>query len=141
MRLSEAIRLGAMIRGQAFGFFFQDGQSCAFGAALEAVGTPYGAWELAADVIRDRWPWTWARVAACPDCGESEPVRVLIAHLNNDHRWTRARIAEWVETIEKHRPSSSFLAYLRDVEGVNARSATPDSPHGGDREEGISVGV
>ena len=38
MRLSEAIRLGAMIRPKARGRFLHNGASCAQGAALEAVG-------------------------------------------------------------------------------------------------------
>lgn len=38
MKLSEAIRLGARIRPQCTsGAFFEDGASCAFGAAYEAI--------------------------------------------------------------------------------------------------------
>lgn len=28
-------------------------------------------------------------------------VGFVIAHLNNEHRWTRERIADWVESVEK----------------------------------------
>jgi len=42
MRLSEAIRLGAMIRPKARGRFLHNGASCAQGAALEAVGAACG---------------------------------------------------------------------------------------------------
>ena len=40
MRLSEAIRLGAMIRPKPRGRFSHNGASCAQGAALEAQGLP-----------------------------------------------------------------------------------------------------
>ena len=29
-----------------------------------------------------------------------ESVAATIVHLNNGHRWTRQRIAEWISTIE-----------------------------------------
>ena len=38
MQLSEAIRLGAMLRPQAYGHYFIRGGSCAMGAAYEAYG-------------------------------------------------------------------------------------------------------
>lgn len=37
-KLSEAIRVGAKLRPQCFGFLFRDGASCALGAAYEALG-------------------------------------------------------------------------------------------------------
>lgn len=41
LKLSEAIRIGARLRPQAIGVFFEDGKSCAIGAAMEAIGVPY----------------------------------------------------------------------------------------------------
>src|SRR5258706_3257598 len=41
MRLSGAIRIGARIRPQCEGSFFEDGRSCAMGAAMEGSGLPY----------------------------------------------------------------------------------------------------
>lgn len=38
MMLSEAIRLGAMLREQGTMFFFRNGKTCAVGAAAEACG-------------------------------------------------------------------------------------------------------
>ena len=40
MKLSEAIRLGAMMMPQAFRTLLTDDGACAFGAALLAVGAP-----------------------------------------------------------------------------------------------------
>lgn len=101
MQLSEAIRLGAMLRPQAFGFYFEAGKSCAFGAAAEASGTTSGAWGRADLQIRGQWPWVFTTRARCPACLEPHHVRRIVAHLNNDHRWTRERIADWVESYER----------------------------------------
>jgi len=38
MRLSDAIRLGAMLKPQAYGGFHFEGRTCAMGAALDACG-------------------------------------------------------------------------------------------------------
>lgn len=41
-------------------------------------------------------------VKDCPsrDCeGKSGPIRRMIMHLNDDHRWTRESIADWLENI------------------------------------------
>ncbi len=99
MRLSEAIRLGAMFRPQSFGFFFDAGKSCALGAALEAVGVRYGAFFKAELIIQSYWGWTSIFVQ-CPVCASRESVRTIIARLNNEHRWTREEIADWVATVE-----------------------------------------
>jgi hypothetical protein len=113
LTLSEAIRLGSMLRPKAVDFFFIDGRSCAQGAALEAVGcspvscsdggVPYRSRFI------DRWPWVSA-TASCPVCGGVAKVRSLIAHLNNtgihselhikNHGWTREQIADWIQTLE-----------------------------------------
>lgn len=94
MKLSEAIRLGSMLRPQAFGGLFVANGSCALGAAEEAAG---GRWMLL-------WLDHPSMFAPCPDCqrqikglGMDMPT---IAHLNDSHSWTRERIADWVATIE-----------------------------------------
>jgi hypothetical protein len=96
MRLSEAIRLGALLKPQGFNDYWDgDGNSCAIGAAADALGVPME--RLAALENQHK------RVLEqpCPACdrqiqyGES-----TVTHLNDDHRWTRERIADWVETIE-----------------------------------------
>jgi hypothetical protein len=36
-------------------------------------------------------------------CEQLDVVGRIIPHLNDDHRWTRERIADWVESIERER--------------------------------------
>jgi hypothetical protein len=105
MKLSEAIRLGAMLRPQqAFYVQFDEGENatCALGAAAEAAGildlsVPNGYSGKAPEAWR---PLVMTR-SACPACGlRATRVDNQIIHLNNYHRWTREQIADWVETIE-----------------------------------------
>ena len=97
MKLSEAIRLGAMLGPQAFGSLrTSDGATCAIGAAIEANG--------------HRGVQTWWNLMSpgCPvGCDASDQVfstmillSATIVHLNDDHHWTRECIADWVETVE-----------------------------------------
>jgi len=96
MRLSEAIRLGAMVRPQAFRTLLTDDGACALGAALLAVGA--GPERIAAAF--SQWPWAFAVSANCPSCRRSRRVCEVIAHLNDDHRWTREKIGAWVAGVE-----------------------------------------
>lgn len=115
MRLSEAIRLGALLRPKAIGYFFKDGASCAQGAALEATGTLYDDNPESSlfyhGMMVTRWRWIRQR-ARCPVCGLKVPVGGVIPHLNNQtggaHDWPREQIADWVETVEPadDRPSA-----------------------------------
>ena len=97
MKLSAAILLGSTLRKQCFGDSFVGGGSCAIGAAYEALG--YNKFNLP-DCCKV-WPWLDVPVE-CPVCGESEPTTAAIisVHLNDGHKWTRERIAEWVATVE-----------------------------------------
>lgn len=108
MRLSEAIRLGSLLRGQAFCEYMtvlEPVRSCALGAALEAMGVDglTGSRE-----VQRIWPWTvdvCRYVGNCPVCLELKiqhgwPVLSIITHLNDKHQWTREAIADWVEAIE-----------------------------------------
>jgi hypothetical protein len=120
MKLSEAIRLGALLRRQGFGNYFDvvpgaEG-SCAMGAALEACG--YDREQVAlrgrpTELLESLWPWAGAHETTCPIACErwaqdygmrTDAVRAVIAHLNDHHRWTRERIADWVATVEPADP-------------------------------------
>ena len=102
MKLSEAILLGAMMKPQG-GPGTGDRSApatCAYGAARDA---------MASDISIDRlWPWLLSLPidTTCPECGKSckavgrTMAYGLVPHLNNDHTWTRERIAAWVATIE-----------------------------------------
>lgn len=98
MKLSEAIRLGAMLRPQGFGSRWtgNGSKSCAFGAALDAIGhhkdqraEPTSLWPISA--LRQK----------CPECGLRERACVIGAHLNDKHLWPREHIADWFEAIER----------------------------------------
>lgn len=99
MRLSEAIRLGSVLHRQGFGSFYSilNGEkvTCAAGAAREAIGAHnFDNW--LGDVLRTEHPYR------CFECNAfiTQNLCGIIAHLNDAHRWTRERIADWVETVE-----------------------------------------
>jgi hypothetical protein len=113
MKLSEAIRLGAMMMPQAFRTLLSDDGACALGAALLAVGARP---EEAVRSALNRWPWASTVSADCPRCGRSRTVFRVVTHLNDRHRWTREQIAEWVAGIE---PTDVFWRpYWREDEGM-----------------------
>lgn len=101
MKLSEAIRLGAMLRPQAFYTAFDGHGTCAWGSAFEANGYR--------PICRtDKWCPLWCNnpwkklfeiSRQCPVCADRISSDA-IAHLNDTHKWTRECIADWVETIE-----------------------------------------
>jgi uncharacterized C2H2 Zn-finger protein len=105
MKLSDAMRLGAMLRPTQAYFVMFDmaaNATCALGAAAEAIGmldtTQPSAYCGTA-------PEEWRRVTfqrtTCPACTHvAMRVDSQIIHLNNRHRWTRERIADWVESVE-----------------------------------------
>lgn len=107
LKLSEAIRLGAMLKPQAFGkafVFVKFGElgSCALGAAEDAINGPiYEASDGGAKQLEvyERYSLNKQR-RDCPSCDRPGRLSDVIVHLNDDHQWTRERIADWVETIE-----------------------------------------
>ena len=94
MKLSEAIRLGAMLHPQCFGgYYTTDGEGRVHATcALEAAAR--------AGYRDDRT--VLLRPAHCPACGLgwTEALRAVVAHLNDHHMWTREAIADWVATYE-----------------------------------------
>ena len=101
MKLSEAIRLGSTMKPQGFGLGRSEDVACALDAAYLAQGV------AAPDSLN--WPAEWLPVCQkrvpCPVCGfrKSGPlplVSVIAICLNDTHRWTRERIADWVEVLE-----------------------------------------
>lgn len=95
MRLSEAIRLGAMLKPQAFGIYDDGVGTCALGAAAMAMGRFYPdiVFSQEFQVLIDR--------KRCHECGYvAHTGGATVAHLNDHHRWTRERIADWIEGLE-----------------------------------------
>ena len=97
---SEAIRLGSMLGPQGFGrksLRANAGTLCANDAAMAATNT------------RDIYEMPVSSVSvSCPECphGPRQPLAFIVAmHLNDMHRWTRERIADFVEKQEKLHPA------------------------------------
>lgn len=121
MKLSEAIRLGSMLKPQGFGalhsfrsrwFRRSEVASCALGAAVDAAGCPTRPISnstglptrgTAIPTVSVEVPSSWAFLLAtwaCSACYKIDRIDRLITHLNDDHRWTREQVADWVATIE-----------------------------------------
>lgn len=108
MKLSEAIRLGAMSTEPGFdGFMVAGGPRCALGAAADAIGIPAAVDDRGPGVpyseLRQRFPILNKSVAH-PFKDDSEwqwQVCDVIWTLNDAQTWTRDQAAEWVETIER----------------------------------------
>src|SRR5580704_1940415 len=99
-KLSELIRLGSMISGQAFQTMMDpDGNTCAQGAALVALGVPAEqirhlhqictAWDhpLAAETL----PFL-LKTEIDPIADEVNQVGSIIVQLNDLERWSREKI-------------------------------------------------
>lgn len=116
MRLSEAIFLGSKLIPQAFGQLYDwawdnvtmkvhKHSSCALGSAMDACG------EERLFGIEERYPWAYeAAPTPCPACSNVGSFAVgMIPHLNDTHRWSREKIADWVASIEpKEDPAPVF---------------------------------
>lgn len=108
MKLSIAIRLGAMLRPQIFGTPSDGIGTCAWGAAHEAAGLMKIDGERYYGIVQPpEWEWTMkggpiGESCVCPVCGESTYIaRVMSVHLNDTHKWTREAIADWVQQVEE----------------------------------------
>lgn len=120
LKLSEAIRLGAMLKPQGTLWLEYAGKTCALGAALDAVGElpqpmPERQQPLY-DLLYKRWPI----LSAVAEGQEQSGVCVgqAIATLNDGEGWTREQIAEWVEAIENQSQPVNQEAHLGAVETV-----------------------
>lgn len=97
MRLSEAIRLGAMLDPQVFGVTANEYGTCAIGGALKAIGVS-GQYNEALN----HWPIA-GEIVTNPVRGDMHLLFGIVRELNDEHEWTRERIADWVESIELSR--------------------------------------
>lgn len=109
MKFSMAIRLGAMLRPQGFGDLWTAKvseaqptviESCALGAAFDALGCGCDdPWRGNPPIAIAVW---LLQPATCPLCPNLPGQRQgLIVHLNDNHRWTREQIADWVQEQEQ----------------------------------------
>ena len=102
--LAEAILHGSSHRpDQAFGHYFEGRRaSCALGAAYEGMYRlpleATGVRPLGLDRLFDCLENT---LRTCPEaCKKRLALGAMILHLNDDHHWTRERIAAWVAPAE-----------------------------------------
>jgi hypothetical protein len=95
--------------------------TCALAAAAEAVGQEL----LHVHQWLPRWPFIFER-ATCPNCGlfnrVGRTVTNVIAHLNDEHHWTREQISDWVATVEL---ADERSAQPEAVDAVGQRSEIP----------------
>jgi hypothetical protein len=112
--LAAAILHGATQRPeQAFGHYFEGRRaSCALGAAYE------GFYRLPTDAegIRPRnlerlFDCLENTLRSCPEgCKKRLALAAMILHLNDDHQWTRERIAAWVAPAPDKKPEGTAPA-------------------------------
>lgn len=108
MRLSDAIRLGAMASEQGFGTIWDHGKTCALGAAYLAAGLFNRDHCVARGAASRTFPVIDVSIEQCPVYGGTvvrcfhgpKDVVNVITHLNDIHEWTREQIADWVATVE-----------------------------------------
>ena len=97
MKLSEAIRLGATLGPQTFTQWRgQNDSTCAIGAAMAAIGLKNG---LSGDVEK-RWPELRRIMVEYPTNKSRCCLFTAILFLNDNERWSREQIADWVASVE-----------------------------------------
>ena len=154
MRLSESIRLGALIRPQIIGDLASKNLpeeykgrmrygTCALGAAMEGCGERIGAIYRMNDIYMEDDVFTetkygkeWAAhlsdgidvLIPCPAGCEHyrSTIPVMIPHLNDLHGWTREKIADWAETLEKPKASVEPEPFEKTVNGSKETEKVPE---------------
>ena len=139
MKLSEAILLGSTLRPQARGclygmkrlwglFASSVPTSCALGAAYEAEGirpttmhvrqglpfrgNQHGSGQAEIYAPPTDWLPVFYLEVSCPQCERTDMLYRMIPHLNDDHRWTRVEIADFVDTIERRTQDSPQQRFI-----------------------------
>ena len=119
MKLSEAIRLGAMMRPPSV-----EWHGCALGVAARAMGCHSA---IPTHFLHTTWPWLAAKIKS-PDPSHPTYRRgdalSVIEDLNGWHRtglrWTREAIADWVATIEPQDAPVETGAACKEGDGVSS---------------------
>ena len=98
--LADFIRAGSQRGPQCFGSYFDErGGSCALGAVYEGVyHLPRTHGKLIPEHLERLFRCLDEVTKRCPheNCNKRLPLAPLIVHLNDDHRWTREQIADWL---------------------------------------------
>jgi hypothetical protein len=107
--LAEAILHGSEARPeQAFGHYFEGRRaSCALGAAYEGMyRLPQDASSIRPLHLERLFDCLEYTLRRCPEgCKKRIPLGAMILHLNDDHHWSRERIAAWVAPEPTAEPS------------------------------------
>lgn len=108
-KLSQAIREGAKLRPQITFLLFaevpeEDGAigSCAFGAALEALGRKADAMMPQSDVhvlMHEHFPGLLRQLVKHPVTGDVETLYYVVTDLNDFKHWSREQSADWLEKL------------------------------------------
>jgi len=98
--LAEFIRAGSQRGPQCFGSYFDEkGGCCALGAVYEGVyHLPRTHGKLIPDHLERLFRCLDEMTKRCPheNCNKRLPLAPMIVHLNDDHRWSREQIADWL---------------------------------------------
>jgi len=110
LTVADAIRLGSLMRKQGYGDVYTETSTCAFGAALDAIGLN-GSYHPG--LLPVAWKALFDRPATCPECGHvAQGTCGIIVHLNDYHLWTRQEIADWVETVEARADQAVEVSFV-----------------------------
>lgn len=125
MKLSEAIRLGAMLHPQTHWYREYHPSTkevcgcCALGGASLATGIDTST--SCDDHLVKTWPFIHDTFQyKHPIYGYMQNIRAIITSLNNPeglHRWTRERIADWVSTIEPQEAPTEPVTESQEIYG------------------------
>ncbi len=114
LRLSEAMRLGAMLSPQGFGTFRnRKGATCALGAVAEAIGGIEHL-RLVYPILDRRAEYPVADKAFY---GGSSLFDTIV-QLNDVHCWTRERIADWIEAEFEKPEAATPVEVVEEEAGV-----------------------
>lgn len=102
MKLWKAIVKGSKLRPQTFFALKNEFGTCALGAAIDGGGVIGNSMFT----LMEKFPL--ARILqsmpcsniGCPDPACLGNTMPIIPHLNDDHKWSREAIAEWIKTKE-----------------------------------------
>lgn len=122
MKLSQAIRLGAMMRPQGRAGLLVNGKTCALGAACEAVGIVIGEVGTHSRIysdLRERWPLLTLS-GPHSNCMGANDIMQAIWMMNDICCHTREQIADWVESIESIEEGKNVATVLHATREARA---------------------
>lgn len=145
MKLSEAIRLNGIVMPQGYGVasFWSDEAPCALGGARISAGLvrpdhddnrdSYDFLRDAFPILNKILPHVCAADESCwvisSDGDGLTTVLRMVYHLNDCHRWSRERIAEWVADIEPAEISQAvppiYAEYIAGQYAASERGLPP----------------